>query len=98
VEVVLPGAVRRRRTASDAGETKGGAGKFSLLPKVYTEYTPKIGTDTGPQYQRAAMSDKSPRQTMTKKTGKSLKEKRATKRGKADQASQTEALLHTKKK
>ena len=44
------------------------------------------------------MSDKSPRQTKTKKTGKSLKEKRATKRGKAEQASQTEALLHTKKK
>ena len=30
------------------------------------------------------MSDKSPRQTMTKKTGKSLKEKRATKRGKTE--------------
>ncbi len=44
------------------------------------------------------MSDKSPRQTMTKKTGKSLKEKRAKKRGKADAASQTETLLHTKKK
>jgi hypothetical protein len=44
------------------------------------------------------MSDKSPRQTMTKKSGKSLKEKRATKRGKADQVSQTEALLHTKKR
>ena len=44
------------------------------------------------------MSDKSPRQTMTKKTGKSLKEKRATKRGKTDAASRTETLLHTKKK
>ncbi|WP_255502945.1 hypothetical protein [Mycolicibacterium sp. CH28] len=43
------------------------------------------------------MSDKSPRQTMTKKTGKSLKEKRAAKRGKADQTSQTEVLLHAKK-
>lgn len=30
------------------------------------------------------MSDKSPRQGMTKKTGKSIKEKRAEKRGKAD--------------
>ncbi len=44
------------------------------------------------------MSDKSPRQTMTKKSGKSLKEKRAAKRDKADQTSQTEALLHTKKR
>lgn len=30
------------------------------------------------------MADKSPRQGMTKKSGKSLKEKRAEKRGKAD--------------
>jgi hypothetical protein len=44
------------------------------------------------------MSDKSPRQTMTKKSGKSLKEKRAAKRGKAAQTSETEALLHTKKR
>jgi hypothetical protein len=43
------------------------------------------------------MSDKSPRQTMTKKSGKSLKEKRADKRGKVPQVSTTEALLHTKK-
>ena len=33
------------------------------------------------------MSDKSPRQGMTKKTGKSIKEKRAEKRAKAGQAS-----------
>jgi hypothetical protein len=51
-----------------------------------------------PPYRRARMSDKSPRQTMTKKSGKSLKEKRAAKRTKASQISQTEALLHTKKR
>jgi hypothetical protein len=51
-----------------------------------------------PPCQRAPMSDKSPRQTMTKKSGKSLKEKRAAKRTKAAQISQTEALLHTKKR
>jgi hypothetical protein len=62
------------------------------------------GVDSGnrdqhrPLYLRAAMSDKSPRQTMTKKSGKSLKEKRAVKRTKATQISQTEALLHTKKR
>lgn len=44
------------------------------------------------------MSDKSPRQTMTKKSGSSLKEKRAAKRKKASQVSQTEALLHAKKR
>jgi hypothetical protein len=43
------------------------------------------------------MSDKSPRQTMTKKTGKSLKEKRAVKRAKNDQISQAETVLHPKK-
>jgi hypothetical protein len=44
------------------------------------------------------MSDKSPRQTMTKKSGKSLKQKRADKRAKAEQPSSTEALLHFKKR
>lgn len=44
------------------------------------------------------MSDKSPRQTMGKKSGKSLKEIRAAKRGKAAEISQAEALLVTKKR
>lgn len=44
------------------------------------------------------MSDKSPRQNMAKKSGKSLKEKRAAKRSKASDVSQTEALLVTKKR
>jgi hypothetical protein len=35
---------------------------------------------------------------MTKKSGKSLKEKRAVKRGKAAQTSPTEALLPTKQR
>jgi hypothetical protein len=43
------------------------------------------------------MADKSPRQSMTKKSGKSLKEKRAAKRAKATRVSSTEALLHDKK-
>ena len=33
------------------------------------------------------MSDKSPRQSMTKKSGKSIKEKRAAKRGQAEETS-----------
>ena len=45
------------------------------------------------------MSDKSPRQTMTKKPGKSLKEKRAAKHAKAAaRASSTETLFHNKKR
>ncbi|MCX2933536.1 hypothetical protein ORI20_25000 [Mycobacterium sp. CVI_P3] len=41
------------------------------------------------------MSDKSPRQAMTKKSGKSLKQKRADKRAKVDGAS-TNDVLNTK--
>jgi hypothetical protein len=44
------------------------------------------------------VSDKSPRQAMAKKSGKSLKEKRADKRAKTDQQSSTEASLHFKKR
>jgi hypothetical protein len=43
------------------------------------------------------MSDKSPRQSMTKKTGKSIKEKRAAKRAKGHEESFTDKL-DTKKK
>ena len=43
------------------------------------------------------MADKSPRQAMSKKSGKSLKEKRADKRTKSDHQSSTEAALHFKK-
>ena len=44
-----------------------------------------------------AMSDKSPRQGMTKKTGKSIKEKRAEKRAKGHEESFSDKL-DTKKK
>lgn len=43
------------------------------------------------------MSDKSPRSAMSKKTGKSIKEKRADKRSKADQPSAIENTLHKKR-
>ncbi|MDQ1604982.1 MAG: hypothetical protein QOE01_2827 [Actinomycetota bacterium] len=44
------------------------------------------------------MADKSPRQNMTKKSGKSLKEKRADKKAKASGQSGTSELLHGDKK
>ncbi|MGV0816218.1 hypothetical protein ABQF34_30060 [Mycolicibacterium boenickei] len=44
------------------------------------------------------MADKSPRQSMTKKSGKSLKEKRAAKRDKGAHTSSTEEVLHVKKR
>ncbi|WP_426246460.1 hypothetical protein [Nocardioides sp. LHG3406-4] len=44
------------------------------------------------------MSDKSPRQGMTKKSGKSIKEKRADKHAKASGANTAVESLSTKKK
>jgi hypothetical protein len=46
----------------------------------------------------AAMSDKSPRNSMTKKSGKSLKEKRAEKKSKANAQSHPEIVPSTSKK
>jgi hypothetical protein len=51
----------------------------------------------GPQLQGAYMADKSPRQSMSKKSGKSLKEKRADKRAKADHSSSTASPTNTGK-
>lgn len=44
------------------------------------------------------MSDKSPRQSMSKKTGKSIKEKRADKRSKASAETFSEKIHPDKKK
>ena len=44
------------------------------------------------------MADKSPRNSMSKKSGKSIKEKRADKRAKSDHASDVESTLHPKKR
>jgi hypothetical protein len=43
------------------------------------------------------MNDKSPRQSMSKKTGKSLKEKRAEKRSKGSAAALSDKTTGTKK-
>jgi hypothetical protein len=44
------------------------------------------------------MADKSPRQNMTKKAGKSIKEKRAEKHAKADSNARPEIVPPTKKR
>ena len=44
------------------------------------------------------MADKSPRHSMSKKSGKSLKEKRLVKKGKADTPSQMDQLTHGAKR
>lgn len=43
------------------------------------------------------MADKSPRHSLSKKSGKSLKEKRLDKKAKADHPSQMDQLTHGKK-
>jgi hypothetical protein len=48
--------------------------------------------------QGQAMADKSPRQSASKKSGKSLKEKRAEKRSKSDTTSGVETQFHGKKR
>jgi hypothetical protein len=65
-----------------------------------TGYGRGIGTTQDPIIQGASMSDKSPRQAMAKKSGKSLKEKRAAKHAKAAQAqsSATDSLINGKKR
>jgi hypothetical protein len=58
-----------------------------------------IGTNQAPTNKGPSMSDKSPRQAMAKKSGKSLKEKRAAKHAKtAAKASSAENLFHDKKR
>ncbi len=44
------------------------------------------------------MADKSPRQSMSKKSGKSIKEKRIERKAKADTTSQVERPTHDKKR
>ena len=50
-------------------------------------YDHRIGTNQAPIIEGSVMADKSPRQTMSKKSGQTLKQKRATKRSKAEPAS-----------
>jgi len=48
--------------------------------------------------ERISMSDKSPRQHMSKKTGKSIKEKRAEKRGKGAEEALSDKIHPAKRK
>jgi hypothetical protein len=56
------------------------------------------GADAAPVPGEATMADKSPRQHMTKKSGKSLKEKRALKRAKEQAHDHPEIIPTTKKR
>jgi hypothetical protein len=79
---------------SDAIQTAPTRDKAALAA-----YDPKIGTTQASVSKRGSqMTDKSPRQAMAKKSGKSLKEKRADKRAKSDHTSQAETVLNSKKR
>jgi hypothetical protein len=68
---------------------------YVCAPKGYGQASGPIR----PQDQGVTLADKSPRQTLAKKSGKTLKEKRADKHAKAaSRASSTEVLLHDKKR
>lgn len=74
-------------------------GLFPTSPQCVSRRTVKAsGPSRPPTTEGPTMADKSPRQAMTKKSGKSLKEKRAVKRAKADGASSTvDGVLHIKR-
>ena len=63
-------------------------------------YGQPYGAAQATDIERSRMSDKSPRQSKTEKTGKSIKEKRAEKRAKADSsaAGSMEELTSKKKR
>lgn len=58
----------------------------------------QIGTNQAPFIEGSVMADKSPRQGMSKKSGQTLKQKRAAKRSKADGASPTIDLPNAKRR
>jgi len=78
------------------GDQLGQGQKCAGVIRVRLAYCPKSGA-VKTQPGSATMADKSPRQHMTKKAGKSLKEKRAEKQAKADTKKRTEIIPPSKK-
>lgn len=71
----------------------------AMSPTALEGYGRGIGTTQAPANKGLTMSDKSPRQAMTKKSGKSLKEKRAVKHAKsAAKTSAVESAVWDKKR
>jgi hypothetical protein len=75
----------------------GRCGRRSTFATCRRAYSSVSRDRSGPHIKGLAMADKSPRSSMSKKSGKSLKEKRADKRTEGDQASPTDKLLNRKK-
>jgi hypothetical protein len=76
----------------------GRCGRRSTFAACRRAYSSVSRDRSGPQIKGLAMADKSPRSSMSKKSAKSLKEKRADKRADGSQASATDNLLNRKKR
>ena len=61
-------------------------------------YHQQIGTNQAPIIEGPVVADKSPRQAMSKKSGQTLKQKRAAKRSKADGAPSTVDVPNAKQR
>jgi hypothetical protein len=72
------GGPRRRKAASEGGPGAYGSGTEPLRLPI----------------RELPMADKSPRHTLSKKSGKSLKEKRSERKEKQQSAAQMERLMH----
>ena len=68
------------------------------MPADRHRRTVEVEAGSGFLNEGATMADKSPRQHMSKKAGKSLKEKRADKHAKAEANNRTEVIPPTKKR
>ena len=68
------------------------------MPLVGEGYDQPDRDQPGPIIEGSVMADKSPRQGMSKKSGQTLKQKRAAKRSKADGASPTIDLPNAKRR
>jgi hypothetical protein len=95
----LDGSGPRLDSAGQAGRgclrTLGFA--VSVMPNRRA-YCPGYGAVQASSQRDPPMSDKSPRQTMSKKSGKSIKEQRAEKRSKGTEETFSEKIHPTKKK
>jgi hypothetical protein len=73
-------------------------GQIAIGPSARRAVVSELGAIQASSQRDPAMSDKSPRQSMTKKTGKSIKEKRADKRNKASEETLSDKIHPGKRK
>jgi len=75
-----------------------GAAPCSPIGQPRARAYPRLTEPVGLPHREISMSDKSPRQSMSKKSGKSIKEKRAEKRSKGSEEAISDRIHPTEKK